>query len=71
MACGVAVDVILKVLAEEAGAVPGQAAGARLQEEAGALDAAEGEDVLARSEDGFDAGEGAAAEAGGGVAFRQ
>ena len=32
--CGVAVDVVLKVLAEEAGAVPGQAAGAGLEEEA-------------------------------------
>src|SRR6266851_4891225 len=58
---GVAVDVVLKVLAEEAGAVPGQAAGAGLQEEAGAFDAAECEDVAAGVEDGFDAGEGAAA----------
>jgi hypothetical protein len=31
---GVAVDVVLEVLAEEAGAVPGQAAGEGLQEEA-------------------------------------
>ena len=31
---GVAVDVVLKVLAEKAGAVPGKAAGARLEEEA-------------------------------------
>ena len=66
---GVAVDVILEVLTEEAGAVPGQAAGAWLEEEARAFDAAEREDVLACAEDGFDAGEGAAAEADGGVAF--
>jgi len=66
---GVAVDVVLKVLTEEAGAVPGQATGARLQEEAGAFDAAESEDVALRTEDGFDAGEGSAAEASGGFAF--
>ena len=34
MARGVAVDVVLEVLAEEAGAVPGQTAGAGLEEEA-------------------------------------
>jgi len=66
---GVAVDVILKVLAEETGAVPGEAAGARLEEEAGAFNAPECEDVLTSVEGGFDAGERAAAEAGGGVAL--
>src|SRR5439155_27013034 len=66
---GVTVDVVLKVLAEETGGVPREAAAVGLQEEAGALDAAETEDVPVRTEDGFDAGEGTAAQAGGGVAF--
>src|SRR5271170_2480171 len=66
---GVAVDVILKVLAEEAAAIPGVAAGAGLEEEAGAFDSAEGEDVVAGAEDGFYAGEGAAADSGRGFSL--
>jgi hypothetical protein len=67
--CGVAVDVILKVLTEESGAVPGQTAGARLEEEARAFDAAEREDVVVCVEDGFDTGEGSRADACGSFAF--
>ncbi len=69
--CGVAVDVILKVLAEQAGAIPWQAAGARLQEEARAFDAAEAKDVALCVEYRLHAGKSAAAETGGGIPFGQ
>ncbi len=59
---GVAVDVILKVLAQKTAAIPGMAAFARLQEEAGALDTAKGEDVVAGAEDGFNPRQGAGAD---------
>src|SRR6202044_252989 len=47
------------------------AAFAGLEEEAGALDSAEGEDVVTGAEDGFDAGEGSAADALRGFALKQ
>ena len=65
----VAVDVILKMSAEKAGAIPWQAAGPRLEEEAGAFDSAEGEDVVAGAEDSFYPRQSAGADADCGVAF--
>ncbi len=65
----VAVDVVLEVFAQEAGAVPRQAEWPWLQEEAGALDGPQAEDELVGAEGRFNACEGSAPEAAHGLAF--
>jgi hypothetical protein len=52
-ACGVGVDVVLEVAAEETGGIPREIAGAGLQEEANALNRAHAEDELVCVDDGF------------------
>jgi len=64
---GVAVDVVLKVLSKQAGAVPWETTRPWLQEEARAFDAAEAEDVPACLKNGLDVGKGATTHTGGGL----